>query len=149
MHTRPNWGNIAMTTARDIMHAGAECVGDSQTLQHAATRMRDLDVGALPICGDDGRLVGIITDRDIVVKCLATGANPNTVTVGQLAQAEPIAIGPSADADDVLHLMADNQIRRLPVIDNQRVVGMISEADLARNLPEQAVGQFVEAICAS
>jgi CBS domain-containing protein len=138
-----------MTTARDIMHAGAECVGEGQTLQHAATQMRDLDVGALPICGDDGRLVGIITDRDIVVKCLATGANPNTVTVGQLAQAEPIAIGPAADADDVLHLMADNQIRRLPVIDNQRVVGMISEADLARNLPEQAVGQFVEAICAS
>jgi CBS domain-containing protein len=138
-----------MTTARDIMHAGAECVSEGQTLQHAATQMRDLDVGALPICGDDGRLVGIVTDRDIVVKCLATGANPNTVTVGQLAQAEPIAIGPAADADDVLHLMADNQIRRLPVIDDQRVVGMISEADLARNLPEQAVGQFVEAICAS
>jgi CBS domain-containing protein len=141
-------GDIAMTTARDIMHAGAECVGESQTLQHAARQMRDLDVGALPICGDDGRLLGIITDRDIVTKCLATGADPDRVTTGQLAQAKPIAIGPGADADEVLHLMADNQIRRLPVIDNQRVVGMISEADLARNLPEQAVGQFVESICA-
>ena len=94
------------------------------------------------------RLLGIITDRDIVVKCLAKGMDPDTVTTGQLAQAEPIAISPGADADEVLHLMAENQIRRLPVIDNQRVVGMISEADLARNLPEQAVGQFVEAICA-
>jgi CBS domain-containing protein len=137
-----------MTTARDIMHAGAECVGESQTLQHAAGQMRDLDVGARPICGDDGRLLGIITDRDIVVKCIANGVDPGRVTAGQLAQAELIAIGPAADADEVLQLMTENQIRRLPVIDNQRVVGMISEADLARNLPEQAVGQFVEAICA-
>jgi CBS domain-containing protein len=137
-----------MTTARDIMHAGAECASESQTLQHAARQMRDLNVGALPICGDDGRLLGIITDRDIVVKCIANGVDPGTVTAGQLAQAQPITISPAADTDEVLHLMTENQIRRLPVIDNQRVVGMISEADLARNLPEQAVGQFVEAICA-
>ena len=138
-----------MTTARDIMHTGAECIGKSQTLQHAARQMRDLDVGALPICGDDGRLLGIVTDRDIVVKCIASGVDPGTVTAGQLIQAEPVAIGPAADVDEVLQLMQENQIRRLPVIDNQRVVGMISEADLARNLPEQAVGQFVEAITAS
>jgi CBS domain-containing protein len=137
-----------MTTARDIMHAGAECVGESQTLQHAAKQMRDLDVGALPICGDDGRLLGIVTDRDIVVKCMASGANPGTMTVGQLARAEPVAIDPAADVDEVLHLMAENQIRRLPVVDDERVIGIISEADLARNLPEQAVGQFVEAITA-
>jgi CBS domain-containing protein len=138
-----------MTTARDIMHAGAECIGESQTLQHAARQMRDRDVGALPICGNDGRLLGIVTDRDIVVKCLANGVDPGTVTAGQLAQTEPVAIDPAADVDEVLQLMTENQIRRLPVIDNRRVVGMISEADLARNLPEQAVGQFVEAICAS
>jgi len=149
VHTRPNWGDIAMTTARDIMHAGANCIGESQTLRHAASQMRDLDVGALPICGDDGRLLGIVTDRDIVVKCIASGVDPATVTAGQLAQAEAVAIDPAADIDDVLHLMAENQIRRLPVTDNQHVVGIISEADLARNLPEQAVGQFVEAICAS
>jgi CBS domain-containing protein len=137
-----------MATAQDIMHAGAECVDESQTLQHAARQMRDLDVGALPICDDDGRLLGIVTDRDIVVKCIASGVDPGTVTAGQLALAEPVTIGPAADVEEVLHLMAENQIRRLPVIDKQRVVGMISEADLARNLPEQAVGQFVEAICA-
>lgn len=137
-----------MTTARDIMHAGAECIGDSQNLRHAARQMRDLNVGALPICGDDGRLLGIVTDRDIVVKCVANGLDPSTVTAGQLAQSEPVAIDPAADIDQVLQLMQQNQIRRLPVVDNQQVVGMISEADLARNLPEQAVGQFVEAICA-
>ena len=138
-----------MTTARDIMHAGAECVGKGQTLQHAAKQMRDRDVGALPVCGDDGRVLGIVTDRDIVVKCIASGVDPSTVTVSQLAKAEPVVIGPAADVDEVLQLMAENQIRRLPVVDKEQVVGMISEADLARNLPEQAVGQFVEAITAS
>lgn len=130
------------------MHAGAECIGENQTLQHAARQMRDLDVGALPICGDNGRLLGIVTDRDIVVKCVANNLDPSTVTAGQLAQAKPVAIDTTADVDEVLQLMQQHQIRRLPVIDNQQVVGMISEADLARHLPEQAVGQFVEAICA-
>ena len=137
-----------MTTARDIMHAGAQCIGESQTLQQAASQMRDLGVGALPICGEDGRLVGIVTDRDIVVKCVARGVDPATVTAGQLAQAQAVAIGPAADVDEVLQVMTEKQIRRLPVTDDQKVIGIISEADLARNLPEQAVGQFVEAICA-
>jgi CBS domain-containing protein len=137
-----------MTTAADIMHSGAECIGESQSLKHAAQKMRDLGVGALPICGPDGRLLGIVTDRDIVVKCIASGFDPEAVTASQLAQAEPVAIAPDGDVDEVLRLMTQNQIRRLPVIDDQRVVGMISEADLARNLPEEAVGQFVEAICA-
>jgi CBS domain-containing protein len=138
-----------MTTARDIMHTGAECVGEHQTLQYAAQRMRDLDVGALPICGDDDRLHGIITDRDIVTKCIANGVDPGTATAGQFAQGKPFTIDSTADTTEVLHLMEQHQIRRLPVIDNHRLVGMISEADLARHLPEQSVGQFVEAVCAS
>jgi CBS domain-containing protein len=138
-----------MTIAREIMHAGAECISDSQTLQQASQQMRDSDVGALPICGDDGRLLGIVTDRDIVVKCVANGVDPSTVPAGQLAQGKPVTVDPKADVNDVLHLMEENQIRRLPVIDNQRVVGMISEADLARHLPEQEVGRFVEAVCAT
>lgn len=138
-----------MTTARDIMHAGAECIGEGQTLQHAARQMRDLGVGALPICGDDDRLLGIITDRDIVIKCIANSVDPGTMTAGQMAQGKPVATDLTTDVNEVLHLMQGRQIRRLPVIDNQRVVGMISEADIARHLPEQAVGKFVEAICAA
>lgn len=138
-----------MTTARDIMHAGAECIGEDGTLQDAAQRMRDLDVGALPICGDDDRLQGIITDRDIVTKCVASGADPATVTASELAQGAPVSIDSMADVAQVLNLMEEHRIRRLPVIDSHRVIGMISEADLARHLPEQAVGQFVEAICAT
>jgi CBS domain-containing protein len=138
-----------MTTARDIMHAGAECIGEHETLQHAAQRMRDLDVGALPICDDNDALRGIITDRDIVTKCVASGADPATVTAGQLAQGAPVTIDSSAEVTDVLNVMMQHQIRRLPVIDSDQPIGMITEADLARHLPEQSVGQFVEAICAS
>jgi CBS domain-containing protein len=138
-----------MTTARDIMHAGAECIGENETLQYAAQRMRDLDVGALPICDDNDTLHGIITDRDIVTKCVASGADPATVTAGQLAQGVLVTIDSSAQVTDVLNVMRQHQIRRLPVIDSDQPIGMITEADLARHLPEQSVGQFVEAICAS
>jgi CBS domain-containing protein len=138
-----------MTTARDIMHTGAECIGENQTLQHAAQQMRDLDVGALPICGDDDRLHGMITDRDIVTKCIANGADPATMTAGQLAQGMTVTVDSATDVGEVLHVMEEHQIRRLPVIDSHRLVGMITEADLARHLPEQSVGHFVEAVCAS
>ena len=138
-----------MTTAQDIMHTGAHCISEGQSLQEAARLMRDFNVGALPICSDDDRLVGIITDRDIVTKCIADDFDPSTVTAGQLAQGDPVITDPTADVSQVLYLMEQHQIRRLPVIDDEQVVGMISEADLARHLPDQAVGEFVGAITAS
>ncbi|MEE1769107.1 CBS domain-containing protein [Streptomyces sp. JV185] len=138
-----------MTTARDIMHTGATCIQESETLAEAARRMKELDVGALPICGPDDRLHGIITDRDIVVKCLAKGKDPGTMTAGQLEQGKPVTIDADADSDRVLQVMGEHRIRRLPVIENHRLVGVISEADLARGLPEEQVGHFVEAVCAT
>ncbi|MFB9905412.1 CBS domain-containing protein [Allokutzneria oryzae] len=138
-----------MTTARDIMHVGATCIGEHDTLQAAAQRMRDLDVGALPICGDDDRLHGIITDRDIVIKCIATGGDPRTTTAGELAQGVPHLVHTDTQIDDVLDVMEEHRIRRIPVLDGHRLVGMISEADLARHLPEATLGRFVEAICAT
>lgn len=137
-----------MTNARDIMHPGVECIGEHQTLDVAAQRMRELDVGALPVCGDDDRLHGIITDRDIVIKCVATGGDPSTVTAGQLAQGTPVTAQADDDIGDVLHTMEEHRIRRLPVIEKHRLVGMISEADLARHLPEQEIGHFIESVCA-
>ncbi|MFI7644043.1 CBS domain-containing protein [Nonomuraea sp. NPDC049400] len=137
-----------MTTARDIMHRGVECIGEQETLIAAAQRMRELDVGALPICGYDDRLHGIITDRDIVLKCIAAGGDPRTVLAGDLAQGKPITVEADADIQQVLDTMEEHRIRRLPVIDEHRLAGMISEADLARHLPEQTVGHFVESICA-
>ena len=138
-----------MTTARDIMHTGATCIGEHETLQHAAHQMRDLGVGSLPIRGDDDRLRGIITDRDIVTKCIARGADPAGVTAGELAQGMPVTIESGADVADVLRVMEQHQVHRLPVIESQQPVGMISQADLARHLPESAIGQFIEAVCAS
>ena len=140
-----------MTTARDIMHAGVECIGEHETLQRAAARMRELDVGALPICGDDDRLHGMVTDRDIVVKCVAVGGDPATMTAGELAQGRPYWIDANADLGDVLAQMQEHKIRRLPVIEEHRLVGIISEADLGRHLSEVSadkVGHFVEAVSA-
>jgi CBS domain-containing protein len=136
-----------MTTAKDIMHTGATCVGEHETLFVAAQHMRDLGVGALPICGDDDHLHGMITDRDIVIKCLAAGNDPNAMTAGELAQGSTYHVGADASIEEMLNMMEEHQVRRLPVIDNHRLVGIISEADIARQLPEHAVAQFVKAIC--
>jgi CBS domain-containing protein len=136
-----------MTTARDIMHTGATCVGEHESLTSAAQHMRDLGVGALPICGDDDRLHGMITDRDIVIKCLAAGMDPYETAVGDLAQGSTYHVEADADIEEMLNVMEEHQVRRLPVIENHRLVGTVSEADIARHLPEHAIVQFVKAIC--
>ncbi|GAB2689834.1 CBS domain-containing protein [Thalassiella azotivora] len=135
-----------MTTARDIMTEGADCVRTTDTLVDAARRMRDLDVGALPICGDDDRLHGVVTDRDIVVKCLAEGGDPTSATVADLGEFEVVTIGADDDVDEVLRTMSEHKVRRLPVIDGHRLVGMVAQADVARALPERKVGDVLEAI---
>ncbi len=137
-----------MTTARDIMHTGATCVGEHETLTAAAQHMRELGVGALPICGDDDRLHGMITDRDIVIKCIAAGHDPNVVTAGELAQGSTYHVDAGANIEEMLNVMEEHQVRRLPVIESHRLVGMVSEADVARHLPEHAIAAFVKAICA-
>jgi CBS domain-containing protein len=135
-----------MPTARDIMTPGAECVGENETLVDAARKMRDLDVGALPICGEDNRLKGMLTDRDIVVKVLAEGGDPKTTTAGSLAQGKPVTIGADDSVEEALRTMKEYSVRRLPVIDGHDLVGIVSQADVARNLPEDKVGDLVEAI---
>jgi CBS domain-containing protein len=135
-----------MTTAREIMHQGAECIQEDETLAATAKRMRQLQVGALPICGSDDRLHGIITDRDIVVKGIAEGRDPNTTTARDLAQGTPVWVDADADLQEAMQKMIDNSIRRLPVIENHRLVGMISEADVARNCSEHEVATFASAI---
>jgi CBS domain-containing protein len=132
------------------MTSGAECIGERETLDLAARKMRDLNVGALPICGEDQRLKGIITDRDIVVKCVAEGSDPRSRTAGELAQGTPVWVGAEADVDEAWQAMAKNRIRRLPVIDNNhRLIGIVSQGDVARHLPEDRVGELVEAISAA
>ncbi|MCZ4609876.1 CBS domain-containing protein [Streptomyces sp. Lzd4kr] len=137
-----------MTTAGDIMHRGAQWIPAHETLDRAAQLMRELGVGALPISDQNERLCGILTDRDIVIGCVAMGHDPSKVTAGEMAQGTPRWIDASADISDVLREMKDHQIRRLPVIENKRLVGMISEADLARSLPEDEIGPWAESVYA-
>ena len=135
-----------MTVARDLMTPDPKCVKEDQTLADAARMMRDLDVGALPICGNDDRLKGMVTDRDIVVKCIADGGDPNTVTAGSLGEGKPITIGADDDIRDALVVMQEYQVRRLPVIDGHDLVGIISQADIARELSAVQTGETVAEI---
>ena len=136
----------AMTTAREIMSDDVRCVQEGQSLQEAAQMMKDMGVGALPVCGEDDRLKGMVTDRDIVVECVASGGDPSSTTAGTLADGKPVTIGADDSVEEALRTMAEHQVRRLPVIDGHRLVGMVSQADVARALPEDQVGQLVEAI---
>ena len=137
-----------MTTAGDIMHRGAQWIPAHETLDRAAQLMRELNVGALPISDANERLCGILTDRDIVVGCVAMGHDPARVTAGEMAHGTPRWIDARADVGDVLREMRDHQIRRLPVIENKRLVGMISEADLARHLTEDQIADFAQGVYA-
>lgn len=101
-----------MTTAREIMSPDVQCIGENDTMAQAARLMADLDVGALPICGEDGRLKGMLTDRDIVVKCLAEGGDPRQAHAGSLAQGKPVTIGADDDIRDALTTMETHQVRR-------------------------------------
>lgn len=132
--------------AREIMHVGAECVGMDDTVAAAAIKMRDLGIGSLPICGTDDRLHGILTDRDIAVRCVAEGRDAATVRVGELAQGRVFCVDATADIEQVLQRMERHQVKRVPVLENHRLVGMISEADLARHLDEHRVAEFVEKV---
>jgi len=135
-----------MATARELMTQGVECVNATESLVEAARKMRDLDVGALPICGEDQRLKGMLTDRDIVVKCIAEGKDPNDVTAAGLAQGKPVTIGADDSAEETLRTMAKYQVRRLPVIDGHKLVGIVAQADVARALPNEVVGQVLEEV---
>ncbi|MEU9124005.1 CBS domain-containing protein [Streptomyces sp. NPDC048506] len=138
-------------TARDIMTGGVRCVGAHESLYDAAKMMRDLDVGCLPICGDNNKLTGMITDRDIIVTCCAEGIDPATVQAGSLA-GELHWIDADADASKALETMENNHIKRLPVIDvkgGHRLVGMITEANVAKNLNDKQIAEFATRVYAT
>ncbi|WP_406449472.1 CBS domain-containing protein [Streptomyces sp. NBC_00876] len=137
-----------MTTAKDIMHTGASWIPAHETLDRAAQMMREQNVGALPISanGEQDRMVGILTDRDIVVGCVAMGHDPSKVTAGDLAQGTPRWIEADAGVEEVLEEMQNHRIRRLPVVENKMLIGMISEADLAQHLSEDQIAGWAEKV---
>jgi CBS domain-containing protein len=137
-----------MTTAREIMTPDVTCIGEQDSVLVAAKKMAELGVGSLPICGTDQRLKGMLTDRDIVVKVLASDRDPGSVLAGELAQGEAVTIGADDDAGEILRTMGGHQVRRLPVIDGHTLVGIVAVADVARALPDRPVGDLIDAISA-
>ncbi|MGP4046939.1 CBS domain-containing protein [Streptomyces sp. 2A115] len=135
-----------MTKAREIMTPGAECIGADASVLQAAQKMTELGVGALPICGTDNKLKGMLTDRDIVVKVLGAGKDPSTSHVGEFAQGKTVTIGVDDDEVAILRTMAKHKVRRLPVIEGHDLVGIVAQADVARAIPDPAVGDLLEAL---
>jgi CBS domain-containing protein len=136
-------------TVREVMSGDCQCIGENDSVLDAAKRMAELDVGALPICGEDDRLKGMLTDRDIVVKALAKGKDPAATKPAELAQGDVVWIDADASVDDALASMKDHKVRRLPVIDDHRLVGILSQGDLAAGVDEEKVGDLVEVISAA
>ncbi|MGY2060399.1 CBS domain-containing protein, partial [Nocardia gipuzkoensis] len=119
-----------------------------ETLDRAAQVMRNLDVGALPICNED-RLIGMLTDRDIVIRCVAEGHDPSQVRAGNLAQGTPRWVDADTEVSEVLELMEAHQIKRVPVIDKKngkRLIGMICESDLARTIDDKQLARFISSV---
>ena len=135
-----------MSAVREFMTTDARCIKETQSLADAARMMMDLDCGSLPICGDDGKLKGMITDRDIALKCVAVGRDPREMMARDLATGSPHWIDADANVDAAIEMMEKYQVRRLPVIADHKLVGIISQGDIARNYSEERVGELVEHI---
>jgi CBS domain-containing protein len=145
-HSTTTKEKIVMTTAREIMSTEVHTVTEEQSLVDAAVLMRDHGVGAVPVTASDGRLVGIITDRDIVVAGVASGRDLAATAASQLAQGIVSTVSPDEDIDRIVATMGDQQIKRLVVMEGAQLVGMISEADLARHVADDKVVDFVQMV---
>ena len=129
-----------------IMSGAIQTVAPGASLAEAARKMASADVGSLPVCADKRRIVGIITDRDITVRCVAAGADPKTQKVSEIMSADPITVTPDTDADEAARIMAEFQVRRLPVVDNGRLLGILVTAQLARRESTKNVGSTIKEI---
>jgi len=135
-----------MTTAREIMTPDASYCPEDATAAEAARKMAEEGVGALPICDTDGHLSGVVTDRDIAMKVVAQGLDPNTSLTDVIDRSEVVTIGADDSVEEAIRTMKDHAVRRLPVIDGRSLVGMVSQADIARALPDAKIGDLVDAI---
>jgi CBS domain-containing protein len=146
--TAPGSRDAMPKTARDVMTEAPRFIKEDTTLTEAAKRMASEDVGALPVCREDGKLAGMLTDRDIVLSSVSQGKDPDDVTAGEVtkSQSEVVTIGADDPVDEALRTMADHKVRRLPVIDGTEMVGIVAQADLARALPPEQAGELLARI---
>ena len=132
-------------SVKDAMTANPCTIDADQTVAYAARMLKDEDVGLAPVV-EGQRLVGTLTDRDIVVRVVAEGGDPQTVKVREVASHDLVIVDPQQDLDEALKLMASHQVRRLPVVDEQRLVGMLAQADVASEAKASKTGEVVEEI---
>ena len=130
---------------RELMTKQPTTVGPDATLGEIATLMKQDDCGSIPVV-EGGRLVGIVTDRDIVVRGIAAGVDPKTQRVSRVMSSDPVTVGPDDDVTDAEKKMADRQIRRLPVVDAGKLVGIIVTAQIARAGDKRKVGETIREI---
>ena len=136
-----------MTTAREIMTPDATYCAEDTTAADAARKMAQENIGAVPVCNADGRLSGVVTDRDLAVQVVGEGRDPSTVTLSELLEgAEVVTIGADDSVEEAIRTMKDHAVRRLPVIDGTSLVGMVSQADIARAMPDAKIGDLVDTI---
>ena len=134
-------------SVRDAMTEDPRSIGKSVSVVEAARLMREQDIGSLPIT-DDEKLVGMITDRDITTRVVAEAADPKVTSVGDVYSRDLISVAPDNDLEEALGLMARHQVRRLPVVEDGRLVGIVAQADIALSENETKTGELVEAISA-
>ena len=129
----------------DLMTSQPATVGPDDPCAKAATLMREEDCGAIPVV-KGGKLVGIVTDRDIAIRAVADGRDPKTTKVSEVMSADPVTVTPDTDADEARRLMADHQVRRLPVVEDGRLLGIVVTAQLARRENAEEMGETIKEI---
>jgi CBS domain-containing protein len=132
-------------SVRDAMTENPQSISASASVVEAARLMRDEDIGSLPIT-DAEKLVGMITDRDITTGVVAEAADPEKTSVGDVSSRDPISVGPDEDLEEAVQLMSRHQVRRLPVVEDGKLVGIVAQADIALRENEKKTGELVEAI---
>src|SRR5919201_1991303 len=132
-------------SVRELMTSNPCSIDSDKSVAYAAKMMRDENVGLAPIVEGD-RLVGTVTDRDIVVRVIAEGKNPESTMVREVASTDLVTVEPQQDLDEALKLMAKHQVRRLPVVERGRLVGVVAQADVARQADDSKTGELVEQI---
>ena len=132
-------------SVKDVMTPNPRTVTPETSVDQAAKLMTSEDVGPLPVV-EGGELVGIVTDRDLVIRVIAEGRDPGSTLVGEVCSSKPVTVSPDDDVSQALTLLAQHQVRRLPVAEGDQIVGIVAQADIAREESHQAVGEVVEDI---
>ena len=130
---------------REVMTPAPETIGADRPVAEAAKKMKEADAGMIPVM-TNGSLVGTVTDRDIALRIVAEGKDPQSTLVGEIASADLVTVAPDEDLDVALQKMAKHQVRRLPVVEDGRLIGVVAQADVAREGDEKDVGHTVEEI---